>query len=394
MQTLSQSPRDDAFIQDPNPFYQKARAAGPLFYWSEYEMPCAAGFKTVDKIFRDRRFGREAPLCAKAPIPEHLSAFYQNEQNSMLEREPPNHTRLRAQVMREFSGRTIRGLEPEITRVAHTLIDQFPDGEFDLLKQFAELLPVTIIARMLGVPHGIERQLLDWSHAMVAMYQARRDRSVEDAAVTATLEFSDYIKTLISARRDQPQVDMISALVGAGEDAILNEEEIVSTIILLLNAGHEATVHTIGNGVACLLQQGTDLEMAFSNDQAIVNTTNEILRFCAPLHMFTRYALEDVLVEGHQFSEGDQIGLLLAAANRDSDHLEFSENFDCQRKPAAHTSFGAGIHFCVGAPLARAELNIAMPTLFKRCPNLMLGETPRFADRYHFHGYEKLIVKV
>ncbi len=389
MKSLAQSPRDAAFVQNPYPFYDKARAVGPLFYWDDYDLVCAAGFEAVDAVLRDRRFGREAPSCIAQPEPAHLRPFHDNERHSMLEREPPVHTRLRGQVMRSFTGRKVNALIPEIEGLAHTLIDGFPDGEFDLLLAFAEMLPVTIIARMLGVPDAMARQLLEWSHAMVAMYQARRDRSVEDAAVTATLEFSDYIKSLMNERYHAPRDDLVSALLLPEAD--LSEDEAVSTIILLLNAGHEATVHTIGNGVVSLLANGGAAE-AFRTDDHIARATNEILRYDPPLHLFTRYAMADVEAFGHAFKEGDEVGLLLAAANRDPAFFDRPEVFDPARDVKPHAAFGAGIHFCVGAPLARAELNVALPVLFERCPDLRLTEPPIYADRYHFHGFERLMV--
>jgi len=392
MKHLAQSPIDPAFVQDPYPFYDRARERGDLFFWEDYETPCAVSFAAVDAFLRDRRFGREAPACVAKPVPAHLSAFYDYEQFSMLEREPPVHTRLRAQVMREFTGRRVQALAPEITAMCHRLIDGFPEGEFDLLAQFAEVVPVTVIARMLGVPEGMERQLLDWSHAMVAMYQARRDAAIETAAVQATLTFSEYVRGLIEARRVTPQDDLISALVGEG--AQLSDPEIISTVILLLNAGHEATVHTIGNGVALLLEKGIDPFVAFADDFAANATSNEILRYDPPLHMFMRYAREDAEVFGHRFKEGDQVGLLLAAANRDGSVFAAPNLFDVGRSVRAHASFGAGIHFCVGAPLARLELNIALPILFERCPDLRLAARLFYADRYHFHGFERLMVVV
>lgn len=392
MKHLSQSPLDPDFVQDPYPFYDVAREAGALFFWDDYAMPCAAGFAAVDALLRDRRFGREAPACVAKPVPAHLQAFFDNELNSMLEREPPAHTRLRSQVMREFTGRKVHGLEAGMSSLAHGLIDAFPEGPFDLLEAFAEMFPVTVIARMLGVPDNMARQLLDWSHAMVAMYQARRDREIEDRAVEATLEFSDYVRGLMDVRRKRPADDMISALVGA--NAELSDAEIISTVILLLNAGHEATVHTIGNGVAALLRSGVDPAVAFSDAFATNTTTNEMVRFDPPLHMFTRYAMEDVEAFGHHFRQGDQVGLLLAAANRDSTVFDAPSRFDVKRVVRANASFGAGIHFCVGAPLARLELNVALPILFERCPGLRLVQEPAYADRYHFHGFERLMVEI
>ncbi len=392
LRSFSQSPRDPDFVQNPYPFYDEVRPIGDLFYWDAYEMPCSARFAVVDALFRDRRFGREAPDCVRKPVPDRLGPFRAMEENSMLEREPPEHTRLRAQVMREFTGRRVGALKPDIRAICQELIDAFPAEPFDLLRAYAEMVPVTVIARMLGVPGGMERQLLDWSHDMVAMYQARRDRAVEDAAVAATVEFSDFVRELMKERRLSPQDDMISGLVSEGSG--LSDPEIISTVILLLNAGHEATVHTICNGVAAILSGGVDVGEAFGSETATVRTTNEILRYDPPLHMFTRYAMEDVEVFGHKFAEGDEVGLLLGAANRDAAVYAAPNSFDVSRDVAGHTSFGAGVHFCVGAPLARLELNVALPILFERCPGLKLSAAPVYADRYHFHGFERLMVEV
>lgn len=394
MKHLNQSPLDPVFVQDPYPFYDRAGASGPLFFWTDYDMPCAAGYSVVDQILRDKRFGREAPECVRQPIPEHLQPFYDIEAHSMLEREPPTHTRLRGQVMREFTGRKVHALKPGLEALTHGLIDDFTGEPFDLLTTFAEMLPVTVIARMLGVPDDMARQLLSWSHAMVAMYQARRNREVEDAAITATVEFSNYIKSLIADRKKAPKDDMISSLVAAGHAGKLSDAEIVTTCILLLNAGHEATVHSIGNGVATILTQSMTPTDLFTDEFSTNATTTEITRFDPPLHMFTRYAMSDVELAGHEFREGDQVGLLLAAANRDPEKFEDPTIFNPNRPVVANASFGAGIHFCVGAPLARLELNVALPILFERCPNLRLSEQPKYADRYHFHGYERLMVAI
>jgi len=307
----------------------------------------------------------------------------------MLEREPPTHTRLRSKVLRAFTARRIAALEEEITTLAHELIDAFPSGPFDLLPSFAERLPVTIIARMLGVPETSCDDLLAWSHAMVGMYQARRDRKVEDRAVMAAIAFSDFIRAEIVDRRNRPKHDLLSALVQDAEG--LSEEEIISTAILLLNAGHEATVHTIGNGVKALLSQPNRSDMLTTT--AIRQTTEEILRYDPPLHMFTRYALDGVEIAGHQFNAGDEVALLLAAANRDPDRWDHPDVFDPTRPIQTHTALGAGIHFCLGAPLARAELDIALPVLFSRCPKISLTEPTRYADVYHFHGLTGLMIE-
>ena len=320
-------------------------------------------------------------------MPDHLAPFYAIETHSMLELEPPRHTRLRSLVLRAFTTRRIAGLAPEIESLAHALIDRFPEGPFDLLTAYAQPIPVIVIARLLGVPETMADQLLEWSNAMVAMYQARRTRETEEAAARASADFAGFIRTYIDERRTRPADDLITHLIAAEEDGKkLSTDELVTTCILLLNAGHEATVHTLGNGVKTLLETGTQPGIT----EALVE---EILRFDPPLHLFTRYVYEDLELSGHSFKRGDQIGCLLAAAGRDPAVWPDPHRFDPERPTTTHIAFGAGLHFCVGAPLARLELKIALDALFARCPDIRLAEPAAYANLYHFHGLERLIVR-
>ena len=390
MQTLTQSPTDPAFVQNPYPFYARLRAAGSLAIWSDYAMPMATTYAAVNAILRDRRFGREpvAPL----PVPEHLRPFYAVEAHSMLELEPPRHTRLRGLVLRAFTARRVAALGPDITGLSHDLIDAFPAGDFDLLDAFARPLPVIIIARLLGVPEDMAPDLLRWSNAMVGMYQAGRTRADEDAAVTATEAFVAFLRDYVDARRSQPRDDLISHLIAAEEDGErLSTDELITTCILLLNAGHEATVHTIGNGVKTLLETGHRPNSDLGPDPTLL--IEEVFRFDPPLHMFTRHCYADVDLFGHRFASGDQVGLLLASAGRDGAVWPNPDIFDPARTGPANLAFGAGLHFCVGAPLARLELQIALPILFARCPGMRLTAPARYGDIYHFHGLERLQVR-
>ena len=306
----------------------------------------------------------------------------------MLELEPPRHTRLRSLVLRAFTSRRINALLPEITTLSHQLIDGFPSGAFDLLQHFGQKLPVIIIARLLGVPEAMSEDLLKWSNAMVGRYMAGRDRAREDRAGAATEAFVAFMRAYVEERRAHPADDLNTHLIAAesgGER--LTTDELITTCILLLNAGHEATVHTIGNGVKTLLETGT--QSALGNPEPAVE---EILRFDPALHMFTRWAYEDVEVMGHTFHRGDQVALLLAAANRDPGVWDAPGSFDPKRHVRTNVTFGGGLHFCVGAPLARLELQTALPILFDRCPGLRLTEAPSYADVYHFHGLKRLMV--
>jgi len=240
-------------------------------------------------------------------------------------------------------------LATDITALADYLIDQFPDAPFDLLPAFCTEIPVTVIARLLGVPETKAPALLRWSHAMVAIYQAGRTPETERAAEAATIAFSDYIRGYIYDRRYAPADDLITELIAAeSEGTRLSTDELIATCILLLNAGHEATVHALGNGVKRLVEHGTD--PAWLTPDAIEGTVEEILRFDPPLHMFTRYAYDELDLFGHHFHRGDQIALMLAAANRDPKVWETPNSFLPAHAHQIHTSLGAGLHFCVGAP--------------------------------------------
>ena len=392
MESIRQSPTDPAFVQNPYPFYARARALGDIVLWEDYDLPVATTHAAVNAVLRDRRMGREIPPELRTPAPAHLAAFHAIEDHSMLEREGADHRRLRSLVLRAFTSRSIQGMAPDISRLCDDCIDRMPGkSSFDLLPVLAQDLPVKVIARLLGVPESMSEQLLGWSNAMVAIYQARRTDEIESAANTAAAEFAAFIGDYIDLRRKRPGKGLITDLIAAEEDGQkLTRDELIATCILLLNAGHEATVHTIGNSVRTILQSGMDRDAL--RPALVEATVEELLRFDPPLHLFTRYVYEPLEIFGHAFQRGDRIGCLLASANRDPDIWPDGDVFDPTRPANPHLSLGAGIHFCVGAPLARLELQIALPLLFARCPDLKLAEEPRYANLYHFHGLERLMV--
>ena len=388
-------PRDAQFYENPYPAYHVLRQSVPVFKWQQYDHWCFTRHEDVNALLRDRRFGRQILHVATreelglAEVPTRLKAFYDFEKHSLLELEPPVHTRLRGLISRAFLSRQVERLRPKIESLSNHLIDGFESqDEVDLLAAYATPIPVIVICELLGVPIDMADQFLTWSHDMVSMYMARRDAAVEDAAVKATIEFSDYIRKLIAERRKNPQGDLLSELVRAeSEGQKLSEDELVTTAILILNAGHEATVHTIGNGVKALLELGI-------TEPVTESMIEEILRYDAPLHMFTRYALEDMEYAGIKLRKGEEVGLMLGAANRDPARFGAPNQFIASRIPNPHVSFGAGIHFCIGAPLARLEMLIAFQTLFARLPKIQLVERPRYKDAFHFHGLEELRVRV
>ena len=395
---LSLDARDPAFYREPNRAYAAMHATSPTFFWEEEKQWYFTGYDQVNAVLRDRRFGRQITHVMSReelgwPEPSsHLADFERSESKSLLSIEPPEHTRLRTLVNRAFVSRNIERLRPEITALAHRLIDGFePDGGTELLASFAEIIPVTVIAKMIGVPDDMCRQLLDWSHDYVRMYMFGRTAEDERLANIAAREFADYVKSLAAEKRANPADDLLTLMLSPARDGqYLTEDELVSTTIVLLNAGHEATVHQIGNAVNVILRNGSDPTTLFADARATELTVEESFRISAPVHIFKRWALEDLEFGGIGFKKGDEVGLILAAANLDPQKFADPLAFRPSRDEGLSLSFGAGIHFCIGAPLARLEMNIALPILFERLPNMRLAQEPVVKDVYHFHGLERL----
>ncbi len=395
---VSLDARNPAFYSDPNAVYAALHAQCPTFYWEEQKQWFFTGYDYVNALLRDRRFGRQILHVATReelglPLPlEHVRHFDAAERHSLLEIEPPEHTRLRTLVNRAFVSRHVEKMKPEIEVLANGLIDRFEkDGKTELLSSFADIIPVTMIARMIGIPEEMGPQLLKWSHAYVGMYMFKRTHEDELAADIAAKEFADYVRSVIAQRRAEPKDDLLSHMIHTEHKGqYLTDDELISTTIVLLNAGHEATVHQIGNSVRVILESGSDPALLFQDEKSTERTVEETLRIGAPVHIFQRWALEPVEIDGVTFRRGDKVSLILAAANLDPQKFTDPLTFKPDRAEAPNLSFGAGIHFCIGAPLARLELNIVLPLLFKRLPGLRIAEPPTVKDVYHFHGLERL----
>ncbi len=394
IQKVSQSPVDDDFVQNPYPFYEMCLARGGKVFWSDYNMISLFKHEDVSKILKDRRFGRECPEEKKQGYRKELAPFYGLEDHSMLQLEPPKHTRLRGLVLRAFTSRKINSMTEEIRTLCNQLTQRFSGNRVNILNEYANKIPVIIIARLLGVPEQMSDQLLRWSNDMVMMYQARRTEEHEARAVKASEEFSMFMKQYVNERRNKPEDDLITHLISAEEDGEkLTTEELITTCILLLNAGHEATVHSLGNGIKALIEN-KDLKIDWKSEDKINRLVEEILRFDPPLHIFTRYAYEQIDLGDYTIKKGEEVALVLGATGRDKTLWEDPYSFDPDRTIKKNTAFGGGIHFCVGAALARLEMQIALPMLFKEYPYMEFAEPPRYANVYHFHGLEKLSINL
>ncbi len=394
------NPRDPVFYNNPYPYYDELRRQTPIFFWQDFGFWCFTTHEDVSAVLRDRRFGRQILHVATReelgwpPEREDLKPFYDVDRHSMLELEPPAHTRLRGLVHKAFMARQIERLRPRIAALSHRLLDAMGEhGTADLLPTYATPIPVTVIAEMLGVPTDMNDQLLAWSHAMVAMYELGRTPEQERQAVRAAQEFVAYLRDYVERRRRAPKDDLITMLIQVEEQGErLTEDELISTCILLLNAGHEATVNVVGNGVLALLRHPDQLDRLRRTPELAPTAVEEILRYDPPLHLFNRWVLEDLEYKGQRLRRGDQVAVLLGAANRDPAQFHNPHTLDLERSPNPHVSFGGGIHYCLGAPLARLELQVSLPILLQRLPGLQLAEEPVYRNAYHFHGLQSLRV--
>ncbi|MCX5516037.1 cytochrome P450 [Kaistia algarum] len=397
---VSINPRDPAFFQDPYPVYEAIRAEMPAFFWEEFRNWNFLDLEDVNAITRDRRFGREILHVASReelgwqPVPEPLKPFYEMDALSIFQREPPNHTRLRTVMARAFVPRQIEKMRGRIHAMANALIDGFEaKREVDLVPAYTTPVPAFVIAELLGVPQSSVPEMLDWSHRMAGMYQLGRTPEMVAAAIAATHEFTAFLIDYIAYRRSNPSDDLISTMIAASDTGeTLSEPELVSNCIFILNAGHETTVHATGNGIKRILESGMDAEILLGSPEMIEATIDECIRLHPPVHITDRYVLEDLDYRGVALKKGHRVGLVIGAANRDPARFANGQSFDPSRPRQPHASFGGGIHFCLGGALARLEMEVTMPMIFRRLPGLHLVDTPRYSDTYRFHGLDSLNV--
>ena len=396
------TPEDPAFIADPYPALAELRAGPAAVYDEASDHWLVPRWEDVNRILRDRRFGRTYLHVAtheemgRTPPPEPQAPFWRVVQSGILDMEPPNHTRVRTLVNKAFSARMVEALREPVRRIMTRLADAIDGaGEVDLLASVAEPLPVEIIAELLGIPESDRHHLRPWSADICRMYELHPDEEDARVAVAAAREFSDYLRALARERQRAPREDLITALAQvAVEGERLTEDELVGTCVLLLNAGHEATVNTTGNGWWALFRDPDQLARLRADRSLVPTAVEELLRYEPSSPMFERWVLEDTEIGGVVVPKGAELGLLFISANRDAAVFEDPDRMDVGRVENPHLSFGAGVHFCLGAPLARIELQTSFGMLLERFPHMELIEEPRWKPNFVLRGLEELRVRV
>ena len=313
----------------------------------------------------------------------------------MLFKNPPDHTRLRGLVHKAFTPRRVEQMRSQIQAITDGLLDRVQAaGRADLIAELAYPLPVTVIAAMLGVPAEDHAQFHAWSDALAHSLDLTEDPEVYTRASRAAVALTAYLRTIIEQRRRQPQDDLLSALILAEEGGgRLSEDELYATVTLLLVAGHETTVNLIGNGVLALLRHPDQLRRLRDEPGLIRTAVEELLRYDSPVQATSRVARADLEIGGHTIRAGQQVSFLLGAANHDPARFADPTRLDLSRDPNPHLAFGSGIHYCLGAPLARLEGQIAINTLVQRLPGLALApERPEHRDNYVLRGLRRLRV--
>jgi cytochrome P450 len=374
-------PADPDFIADPYPVFADLRKQAEVHRHDGLGLAVAVSHRACSELLRQRSLGR---IWTDAAPPERFAAFNLLHQNSLLESEPPRHTRLRKLISAAFNRGHTERLRPWVRDLAGRMVDSLGERG-DLLEHLAAPLPIEVIGELLGVPDADRPKLQPWSNAIVKMYEYGLPDELADAAEQAAAEFVSYLTNLAARPRGD---DLISDLVTTG----LSTDEVVGTAVLLLMAGHEATVNVIGNGVLALMRHRDQWERLVAEPAIIPLAVEELIRFDSPLQLFERTATVETMVAGYPVAPGEKVAALLGAAARDPEVFDQPDDLDIGRDPNPHLGFGAGIHYCVGAPLARVEIAAALDALITQMPNLRLDGEPERRPEFVIRGLRTLPV--
>ncbi len=399
---LGYDPWDPGFIADPYPALARLREEAPVAWDERTNQWLVSRHANVNALLRDRRLGRSYLHVAsheawgRTPPPTDQAPFWDLLAVQMIDMEPPDHTRLRRLVTKAFTPRTVEMLRPRIADIVGIVIDHARDlGEFDLIADLLELVPVTVIAELLGIPESDRHLLRPWSADMTLMFELSPTAEMQERATAASAAFEAYLRDLARARRARPGDDLISelgAVAEAGGDR-LTEDELIGTAVLLLNAGHEASVNGAANSWWALFRHPEALARLRADPTLVPTAIEELLRFDTPAPMFERWVLEDIEIGGMTISRGQELALQFAAANRDPAAFGQPDEIVLDRSPNPYLSFGAGIHYCLGAPLAKVEFDILFRRMIDELPTMELVREPHWKPRFILRGLDALAVR-
>ena len=398
------------FIKNPYIKMAEFRESTPVFWDEINDLFFFTRYKDVRSIQSTKSFGTTfnhidgfEETIKNQPIPITSTAykrsdqfgtyenFWKSEEFSLLNLEGQLHKELRGLVAKAFLPRSVQQLLPFMEETSNELFNNLKGTEFDMLKDYAQPYSVSIIGRLLGVPESDHLEFLDWSHKIVKMYDFEVSDENANNAEEAAKQFIEYTQNLLDKRREDPQDDMITRLSQVSEDNnFLTDDQIICTVILLLNAGHEATVNTLGNGLHALLTLEKSFEEIKSETEDINDVVEELIRYDSPLQFFQRYALEDIEIDGHNISKGSKVAILLGSANRDPRIFENPDQINFKREMKDHSSWGGGIHFCIGTHLAKLELGVSFNHILEK--QFSLIEEPSRTGAFGIRGFKNLLV--
>jgi cytochrome P450 len=389
------------FRADPNPFYRRLREEDPVHWGLPYEPYFEgawhiASYADVSAMLKDPRLGKAAAADERmAALPVEAQEYLGMLNLALLRADPPDHTRLRALVSKAFTPRMVEQLRPRIEAIATALLDEAETApEIDLIDQYAFPLSITVITEMLGLTYDDREQLKRWAAVLVAAQECKRTPEMYGPAGQASAEVVAFFHEQIVRQREHPRPGILSDLIAVREQGDkLSENELIVTCALLLIAGHDTTVNLIGNGMLALLRNPDQLALLREHPEMISSAIEEFLRYDSSTQMTGRIAREDVEFGGKLIHQGDQINLLMGSANHDPAQFTDPDQLDITRKDNRHIAFGHGIHYCLGAPLARLEAQVAIPMLLRRRQEVSLTEVePERRDTIGFRGLKHLPV--
>ena len=394
---------DPAFLADPYPALGRVREATPIFRNPLTGVWMLTRFSDVYETLRDRRLGRafdhlySREELGQPELDPRWARFHQHEKLSLLSLEPPDHTRIRKLISKVFTPRSVTVLGPVVADISKELIDRCREmGTFDLLADYSQLYSVAVVAEVLGVPRSDTQALLDWSHAIVKMYEMSSSDEVKMRAEVAAGEYIDYTSALIDEKRRSPDDRLVSKLVQVSDGGDrLSTDEVICTTMVLMEAGHEATVNTMGNGMKALMAHRDQWRRLVDGAVDAATAVEELLRWDSPLQMFERWVLEpDTEIAGQPIAVGEEVAMLFGSAQRDPRRFDEPDRFDVGRGDPAHIGFGGGIHFCVGAALARHELAVALADLVASFPDVEMAAEPVNHPTFVIRGLTELRLSV